>query len=67
MSTSPQSRLSPETLAQLADDAFTVLNWARRLGMNRERQIEQVVKTFEIRLGYRQAEARRGETEAGGS
>ena len=55
---SPQ-RLPAETLHDLADDAFTVLNWARRLGMNRERQIEQVVKTFEVRLGYRQAD--RGE------
>lgn len=55
MSLAPQPRLSPETLAQLADDAFTVLNWARRMGMNREAQLEQVVATFEVTLGYREA------------
>lgn len=30
----------------MADDAFEVLNWARRLGMKREKQIEQVVSAY---------------------
>lgn len=30
----------------MADDAFEVLNWARRLGMKREKQIEQVVAAY---------------------
>ncbi|WP_287149596.1 hypothetical protein [Mesorhizobium sp.] len=45
-----------EQLGELADDAFTVLNWAKRLGFDRERQIKELIRTFEIRLGYRQAE-----------
>lgn len=43
-------------LGELADDAFTVLNWAKRLGFDRERQIKELIRTFEVRLGYRQAE-----------
>lgn len=45
-----------QQLGELADDAFTVLNWAKRLGFDRERQIKELIRTFEIRLGYRQAE-----------
>ncbi|TPK15209.1 hypothetical protein FJ872_19640 [Mesorhizobium sp. B2-5-9] len=48
------SRLSEQQLAELADDAFTVLNWAKRLGFGRERQVKELIKTFEVRLGYRQ-------------
>lgn len=47
-------RLTDDQLHALADDAFTVLNWAKRLGFDKERQIAEVVKTFEVRLGYRQ-------------
>ena len=33
-------------LMVLAQDAFDVLNWARRLGMKREQQLEQVVAAY---------------------
>jgi hypothetical protein len=33
-------------LRVLAEDAFDVLNWARRLGMKREAQLEQVVAAY---------------------
>ena len=46
-------RLSTEQLRLLADDAFEVLNWAKRLGLPRERQVAETVKAFEVRLGYR--------------
>lgn len=46
-------RITDEQLRGLADDAFVVLNWARRLGFDRERQQAEVVKAFEVRLGYR--------------
>ncbi len=49
------SRLSPDQLRELADDAFVVLNWAKRQGFNRDQQIDEVVKTFEVKLGYREA------------
>lgn len=51
----PASRLTDAQLIELADDAFTVLNWAKRLGFSRERQLQELVRTFEVRLGYRQA------------
>lgn len=47
------TRLTDEQLHALADDAFTVLNWARRLGFGRERQVKELVRTFEVPLGYR--------------
>ncbi|TIP13190.1 hypothetical protein [Mesorhizobium sp.] len=50
-------RLTDAQLVELADDAFAVLNWAKRLGFNRERQVKELVRTFEVRLGYRQATA----------
>lgn len=34
-------------LFHLAEDAFEVLNWARREGMKRNKQLEQVVAAFE--------------------
>lgn len=49
----PTSRLTDQQLHALADDAFEVLNWARRLGMKREQQLAEVTKAFEVRLGYR--------------
>lgn len=50
-----RARVRSTSLRALADDAFVVLNWARRLGFDRERQIAELVKTFEVRLGYREA------------
>ena len=47
------TRLTDRQLRELADDAFTVLNWARRNGFDRERQLAEVVKAFEVQLGYR--------------
>ncbi|GAA2887832.1 putative oxidoreductase [Aminobacter niigataensis] len=55
---SPTNQLSPKQLHELAVDAFDVLNWARRIGMKREQQIEQVARTFEVTLGYRPAAVR---------
>lgn len=49
------TRLTEQQLQELADTAFVTMNWARRLGFNRERQIDEVRKAFEITLGYRQA------------
>lgn len=51
------SRISAETLDRLASDAFAVFNWARRMGMAKDRQIEETVKAFEVALGYRSAPA----------
>lgn len=48
-------RISADRLRELATDSFDVLNWARRLGFNRDRQIDELVRTFEVRLGYRPA------------
>ncbi|MCV0395432.1 MAG: hypothetical protein K5872_22050 [Rhizobiaceae bacterium] len=47
------SRLTPDHLRALADDAFEVMNWARRMGMGRKQQLDEVVKAFEVTLGYR--------------
>jgi hypothetical protein len=33
-------------LRVMADDAFTVLNWARKQGMKREQQLDEVVKAY---------------------
>lgn len=48
------ARLSDKQLHELADDAFVILNWAKRCGFNRDRQVEELIRTFEVRLGYRQ-------------
>ena len=45
-------RLTDEQLRHLADDSFEVMNWARRNGMRREQQLDEVVKAFRVRLGY---------------
>lgn len=37
-------------LFHLAEDAFEVLNWARREGMKRNQQLEQVVQAYEKTL-----------------
>lgn len=39
-----------ELLFHLAEDAFDVLNWARREGMKRDQQLKQVVEAFEKTL-----------------
>ncbi|WP_189348015.1 hypothetical protein [Mesorhizobium sp. M2D.F.Ca.ET.232.01.1.1] len=46
-------RLTPEQLRELAIDAFTVTNFARRMGMKKDAQIDELVRTFEVTLGYR--------------
>ncbi|MBE1208152.1 hypothetical protein [Aminobacter carboxidus] len=46
-------RLSDQQLHELADDAFTILNWAKRQRFNKDRQVEELIRTFEVRLGYR--------------
>lgn len=47
------ARLTDEQLRELAVASFDVLNWARRLGLRRDAQIAEVVKAFEVTLGYR--------------
>lgn len=37
-------------LFHLAEDAFDVLNWARREGFKRDKQLEQVVEAFQKTL-----------------
>lgn len=34
----------------MAEDAFEVMNWARREGMKRDKQLEQVVEAYEKTL-----------------
>lgn len=46
----PKIEISDDILRLLADDAFAVLNWAKRLGLQRERQIDETVKAFKKRL-----------------
>lgn len=43
-------RITEATLHALADDAFQVLNWARRMGMKRDQQQAEVVKAFRLTL-----------------
>ncbi|WP_298800047.1 hypothetical protein [uncultured Devosia sp.] len=47
------SAFTPEEAAVLrimAEDAFDVLNWARRLGMKRDQQLDQVVAAYQKSL-----------------
>ena len=39
-----------DVLLRMADDAFVVLNWARREGMKRDRQLSEVVSAYEKTL-----------------
>lgn len=39
-----------ELLFHMAEDAFEVLNWARREGLKRDKQLEQVVEAYEKTL-----------------
>lgn len=48
------ARLSADHLRAMADDAFTVLNYCRRQGLDRDQQIAELVRTFEVTLGYRE-------------
>ena len=36
-----------EVLIKLANDAFEVLNWARRYGLKRDAQVNEVVEAFQ--------------------
>lgn len=54
-------RLTRDELRDLADTAFVTMNWARRLGFDRDRQLEEVVKAFEVQFGYRTPVAPAGE------
>jgi hypothetical protein len=33
-------------LRVMAEDAFDVLNWARRMGLKRDQQLDEVVKAY---------------------
>ena len=44
-----------ELLFHLAEDAFEVLNWARREGMKKDKQLQEVVSAFEKTLTDTQA------------
>jgi hypothetical protein len=44
-----------DLLLRLATDAFDVLNWARREGMKKDKQLEQVVAAYEKTLSDAQA------------
>ncbi|TPJ57048.1 MULTISPECIES: hypothetical protein [unclassified Mesorhizobium] len=54
MSADRQVRLTGTQLLELADDAFDVLNWAKRNGLRKDAQVAELVRTFEVRLGYRE-------------
>lgn len=47
------NRLSTEQLRLLAQDAQEVLWWAFRMRMPKQQQVDETVKAFEVRLGYR--------------
>lgn len=49
------NRLSTEQLRLLAQDAQEVLWWAFRMRMPKQQQVDETVKAFEVRLGYRAA------------
>jgi hypothetical protein len=42
-------------LFHMAEDAFEVLNWARREGFKHDKQLEQVVEAYEKTLTDNQA------------
>lgn len=55
-----EPRLSETELRLLAEDAREVFLWAMQRGLKKEQQVEQVIRAFEVRLGYREkAEGRR--------
>jgi hypothetical protein len=50
MTTTDLSAIPDELLHALADDAFAVLNWAKRMGFPKQQQIDETVKAFKKRL-----------------
>ncbi|TPM19812.1 hypothetical protein [Mesorhizobium sp. B2-3-6] len=54
MSADRPDRLTSAQLLELADDAFDVLNWAKRNGLRKDAQVAELVRAFEVRLGYRE-------------
>lgn len=52
----PTPRLTDDQLRELAEDAQVVLWWAFRMRMPKAQQIDETIKAFEVRLGYRKAE-----------
>ena len=52
--------MGDDLLNDLANDAFEVLNWARREGLKRPQQIEQVVSAFKKRLAESEATGKGG-------
>lgn len=42
--------INTDALREMAEDAFIVLNWARREGLKKDEQIRQVRRAFETRL-----------------
>jgi hypothetical protein len=57
--------MTDEDLTTMANTAFDVLNWARRMGMKRDEQIEQLVKAFRVDAEERQRAIRAAFGEAG--
>lgn len=57
--------MTDEDLTTMANTAFDVLNWARRMGMKRDEQIEQLVKAFRVDAEERQKAIRAAFGEAG--
>jgi hypothetical protein len=56
-----------ELLFRLAEDAFDVLNWARREGMKRDRQLNEVVEAFRKTLADTKTTIHSGKLTEGGS
>jgi len=54
MARSEAEEIAPqEVLYDLADDAFVVLNWAKRMGFRKEQQLEETVKAMHKTLRER--------------
>jgi len=51
--------VTDEQLLQMAETAFDVLNWARREGMKKDQQLEQVVSGFKADLAQFNRQLRR--------
>lgn len=45
--------LTEADLTALAEDMFDIGNWARRVGLKRPAQVDQMRRTMEARLGRR--------------
>lgn len=55
MPSDPLDAKAIAVLATMANDAFEVLNWARRQGMKRNEQVAQVVEAYKKTLSDAQA------------